>query len=129
MDVSRDSDFTLTKSTILTRSVVVIELEASGVDVVGSVSSVLDPQISVITQPDVVIGEADGLEGVVARVEEISVCDERSFLSEDRQVASIGFRINVEAGIIAMMHVRAGSLRVSNRDAERTKLLCNGVQC
>jgi len=67
---------------IRTGRVVFINIEAGGVFVGGGVSFILDPQVSIIAHPDVVVSEADRLDSIVARVEAVGVQDEGSFLLE-----------------------------------------------
>jgi len=63
---------------------VFVERETGGNDVFGRVSLRLDPEVSVVLQADVVVGEVGRLERVVARVERISVQDEGRIQPEER---------------------------------------------
>jgi len=111
---------------IRTGRVVLTNLEAGGVYVGGRVSFILDPQVSIIAHPDVVVSEVDRLDSIVARVEAVGVQDEGSFLLEKCCVVLLVFWVNVKVGT-AKADVPTGTFWIHEGDATRTQVLCDGV--
>ena len=111
---------------MLTRSVTSVDCETDGVDEGGSVSVRLDPQVSVVSQADVVVGDVDRLERVVALVERLGVHDEGRLLLEQRHVLAVVLRISTQVGA-GMADVPVGAVGIHQRDTAWTDVRSDGV--
>ena len=101
---------------------VFVNVVAGGVNVGSSVSFGLDPQVSVIAHADVVAWEVSRLESVAAGVERVTMHDERTILSEARQILSrdVVFQENTEVvGVMLDVPVVTGDIH--QRDAAWTQ--------
>ena len=112
------------KTIILTGSAVFVNVVAGCVNVGSSVSLRLDPQVSVIAHADVVAMEVSRLESIAARVERVTVHDERTILSVTPQILRrlLVFREKMEV-VDVMLDVPVVTGDIHQRDAAWTQCL------